>query len=66
MIPDECKMADLSDLGPPLKNTLLLLRTFVGDQGVSLREAMYRVNFVRLRQGYTRVQSGKVCHYHPD
>ena len=47
MIPTECKMPDISDLEFPLKKPLLLT-TFIGDPGLSRKEALYRRNFVRL------------------
>lgn len=47
MIPDECKMPDLSDLDFPLKR-YLLIHVLVGNQGLSRKEELYRRNFVRL------------------
>ena len=47
MIPTECKMPDISDLDFPLKK-YLILKTMIGDPGLSRKEALYRRNFVRL------------------
>jgi hypothetical protein len=47
VIPDECKMPDLSDLDLPLKR-YLMLTVFVGDRGLNRKQASYRRNFVRL------------------
>jgi len=47
MIPDECKMPDISDLDFPLKK-YLLLHAWAADKGITNKEGLYRRNFVRL------------------
>lgn len=47
MIPDECKMPDLSDLDFPLKR-YLIIPALIGDPGITKKEGLYRRNFVRL------------------
>jgi len=47
MIPDECKMPDISDLDFPLKK-YLLLHAWAADKGITKKEGLYRRNFVRL------------------
>ncbi len=47
MIPDECKMPDISDLKFPLK-TYLIVHAMIGNKGITKKEKLYRLNFVRL------------------
>ena len=47
MIPNECKMPDISDLTYPLK-LALLIQIMAGDKGLSQKSSLYRREFVRL------------------
>jgi hypothetical protein len=47
MIPDECKMPDISDLDYPLIISLFP-QLIVGEPGVTRKEGLYRRNFIRL------------------
>ena len=45
-LPSECKMPDLSDLGPLIGR--LLIQLLVGEHGLSPKTSLYRRNFTRL------------------
>ena len=46
-IPSECKMPDLSGIGSPLLNRLIV-QLLVGERGLSPKAGRYRRNFIRL------------------